>query len=196
MAVPSPAIPTFVDGNVLSASQLNALGSNISNLFTYNQGSFNTQRPCVIAKQTTGQTILTTSDTLVNFNTAPVNTNNMWTASVANTITIQTAGIYWVFAQTCWPVIAGPSFSIAGATNLFKNGTNPPSNTIASDVSLLLGQVAPASAGTTNTVGIITNLAVGDVLHLDVWQNCGGTLTLGTAFGGTFLGAIYLTPST
>ena len=195
MATPTPAIPSFTDGNVLSASQLNALGSNITNLYNYNQGGFNTQRPCVIAIQTTSQNINSATDTLVSFNSAPVNTNNMWVASQATQITIQTAGIYWIFTQVRWPVISGPAFNIAGACNIYKNGTNPPTNTIATSVSLLLGNASPVSGGTVNTAGIITNLAVGDVLYLDVWQNCGGTLGLGTSFGGTYLGAIFLTPS-
>lgn len=186
-------MPSFTDGSVLSASQLNALGSNITNLYNYNQGGFSTQRPCVIAQQTTSQNIATSTDTLVTFNQAIVNTNNMWTTSTTNTITIQTAGIYWVFAQVRWPTITTPGYGVAGACNIFKNGTNPPTNTIATSTGILLG--TGGGSGTVNTAGILANFAVGDVLYLDVWQNCGGTLGLGTQFGGTYLGAIFLTPS-
>lgn len=191
MATPTPAIPTFSDGSVLSASQLNALGSNLTNLYNYNQGGFNTQRPAVIAQQTTGQAINNQTDTLVSFNSTTVNTNNMWVASNPTYLTIQTAGIYWLFSQTRWPTIGSPTLNTVCASNIMANGTNVQTNTIASNLLPFVSN----GAGCGNQCGIIANLTAGTNIYLDVWQSSGATQTLATNFGGTFLGAIFLTPS-
>jgi hypothetical protein len=187
MATPTPAIPTFTDGQIVHAADLNALGSNITNLFNENQAGFRTQRPCVIAKQTTGQTLTTPNiDYLVNFQTAPVNTDNMWVSSVANQITIQHAGIYWLFGQVRWPPVAGTGVS----SSILLNGTSP-----SNAASTQLIPCVNTGAGPATQNGLIANLAAGSVLYLDVWQNTGGSLTLPTDFGGSYLGAIFLTPS-
>jgi hypothetical protein len=192
MVLPTPAIPTFTDGLIVHANDLNALAANLTNLYNYNQASFTSQRPCVIAKQTTGQAIANITDTLITFQSAAVNTDNMWTASVPSQITIQHAGIYFLFAQVRWPTIGSPTFATACALNLMVNGTNAGVNTIASQ---LLPFVS-AGAGSGEQCGVIVNLAVGATVFVDAWQSSGGSVTLPTNFGGTFLGAIFLTSST
>src|ERR1043165_6085029 len=121
MSIPTPTIPTFTDGMIVHAADLNALAANLTNLYNYNQAGFVSQRPCVIAKQTTGQTLATNTDTLINFQSAAINTDNMWTASVPNQFTIQHAGIYWLFTQTKWPTSAAGN---AVSSSILVNGTN------------------------------------------------------------------------
>lgn len=200
MAIPTPAVPTFTDGQVVHATDLNALGSSITNLFNYNQGGFSTQRPCVIASQTTGQSIPSISDTLVTFNTAAVNTNNMWVASQANQITIQTAGIYWLFSQIRWPSLTQSVGNISGtvgdilkavSSSILLNGTNAQTNSVATQ----LIPYVNTGAGPATQCGLIANLAAGSTVFLNAWQSALGSQTLPTNFGGSYLGAIFLTPS-
>lgn len=186
---PTPAIPSFTDGTIVHQSDLNALANNLTNLYNENQGGFRTQRDCVIATQTTGQNILNITDTLVSFNSA-LNTNNMWIGSQPNQITIQTAGIYWIFSQVRWPVIASPALTTVCASNILANGTST-ANTIASNLLPFVN----SGAGCSTQAGVIANLAAGAILYLDVWQSSGAAQTLQTNFGGSFMGAIFLTPS-
>lgn len=189
MVVPTPAIPTFTDGTVVHATDLNALGSNITNLYNYNQASFISQRPCVIAKQTTGQALTGATFTTVNFQATSINTDNMWTASVANQILIQHAGIYYVFSQLRYPVIS--PYNTANATDgyILANGT-------AFGNSITGQSLIPTanSIGTTIVATTIVNLAAGSTLYLGAQSSVG--VTLDTGVGGSFLGAIFLTSST
>jgi hypothetical protein len=192
VGVPSPVIPTFTDGVVVHQADLNALGTNLSNLYAYNQAGFRTQRPCVIVRQTTGQSIPNTTDTLVTFNVADVNTDNMWVAGSPTVITIQHAGIYWIFTQARWGAYGPATLTTVGSPSILVNGTNPATNAVAQNV---LPFVA-GGAGATSQAGWLGNLAAGATIYLNVWQNIGGTATLQTNYGNTFLGAIFLTPST
>lgn len=191
MATPSPAIPSFTDGLIVHQGDLNALASNLTNLYAYNQGGFRTQRPCVIAATTATQSISPSSGTLVTFGAASVNTDNMWTGSVATQITINTAGIYWLFGQARWPSISGASLNNGLVCNLLVNGLST-ANVVASQTLPMLN----ISPGATNQVGCIANLAAGAVVYLDVFQNAVGSITLQNDYGGSFLGAIFYTPST
>jgi hypothetical protein len=191
MATPTPAIPTFTDGLIVHATDLNALGSNLTNLYNYGQAGFRSQRPCVIAQQTTGQAIANATDTIVNFQSAAVNTDNMWTASVANQVTIQHAGIYLIFAQARFPALGSPTLNTFVACNIMANGTAV-GNTIAANNLPFTG---PLGSGPANQCSTIANLAAGATLFVDVYQTSGSTQTMQTTFGGSYLGAIFLTPS-
>lgn len=190
MPAPTPAIPSFTDGSVVHQADLNALASNLTNLFNENQGGFNTQRPCVIAQQTVAQTVNNATDTLVSFNSANVNTNNMWVAGNPTQLTIQTAGIYWVFSQVRWPTIGAPALTTVCASNILANGTST-ANTIASNLLPFVN----SGAGCGTQAGVIANLVANATLYLDVWQSSGAVQTLQTNFGSSFMGAIFLTPS-
>lgn len=191
MGTPSPAIPSFTDGLVVHQADLNALASNLTNLYNYNQGGFRTQRPAVIAQATSTQSISPSTGTLVTFGTATVNTDNMWVGGSATQITINTAGIYWLFGQCRWPAISGATLANGLVANIQVNGLNP--SDIVATQSLPMINSTP---GATNQVGVIANLAAGAVAYLDVFQNAVGSITLQTDRGGSFLGAIFLTPST
>jgi hypothetical protein len=193
MPAPTPAIPSFTDGQLLAAAPLNALASNIQNLYNYNQSGFKTQRDCVIAVQNTPQTLNGNVDTLVTFNTTTVNTNNMWIPSQPTQLTVQVAGIYWIFGQIRWPVIASATFPANwGQANLLQNGTNPNTNTISMNVV----PFTTVPSGSASQVGCIANLAAGATLYLDAYPVWTGSAALQTSFGSSYLGAVFLTPST
>ena len=187
MAVPTPAIPSFTDGTVVHQADLNALASNLTNLYAYNQGGFFTQRPTCLVKATTGQSIAVTTDVLVNFGSAVINNDNMWTASVANQITIQHAGIYLLFGQAKYPALAGATLNFGLAANLLVNGTAVPTNVVAFNLAPMINVTSAQSVAT------MASLAVNATVYLDVWHNAGAAVTLGTDRGSSFLGAVFLT---
>jgi hypothetical protein len=187
---PTPAIPSFTDGTLVRQGDLNALASNLTNLYSYNHGGFRTQRDCVIVTANSAS-IAATTDTLISFASASVNTNGMWVAGSPTQITIQTAGVYWVFSQTRWPTVNAPTNSNVVASNLLANGTAV-SNTVASNLVPMIA--TGGGAGPSNQCSTLINLAAGATLYLDVWQNASTAISTGTDYGGTFLGAIYQTP--
>lgn len=163
MATPTPAIPSFTDGTVVHQADLNALASNLTNLYSYNQGGFFTQRPCVLAKQTTGQSIPNNTHTLINMQSELIDTDNMWTASIANQITFQHAGIYLVFGQVRWPTNAANVLQAV----IYLNGTAVPGN-----VACAANMSAVNSAGG-EYVWFMANLAVNATFYLGCLQNSG-----------------------
>jgi hypothetical protein len=116
----------------------------------------------------------------------------MWTASVPDRLTIQHGGIYTLFSEVRWPTFGSPALTIVCASNVMTNGTNVTTNTIASNLLPMVN----GGAGCGTQCSTLVNLAAGATVFLDVWQNTGASQTLKTDFGGTFLGAIFLTPST
>jgi hypothetical protein len=186
MPTPSPAIPSFVDGTVVHQADLNALASNLTNLYAYNQAGFFTQRPSVLVKATSGQTVANNTHTIVAFQSSLINTDNMWTASLPNQFTIQHAGMYWVFGQVRWPASAANLIQ----TNIMVNGTAVPANIA---VTATLPAVNGSAGG--HHVAWMANLAVGATLYLDGFQNSGGTVTLDTFVGGSTFGAFFVTSS-
>jgi len=189
VATPTPAIPSFTDGTVVHQADLNALASNLTNLYNYNQAGFVTQRPCVFAKQTTGQSISNTTHTLVNMQSEVIDTDNMWTASVANQITIQHAGIYLLFARTRWPAISGANFNLGLFSHILVNGTAVPTNVVTEGIQPMINLAG------SQTVMTMANLAVNATVYLDVWHDAGSALTLATDYGSSYFGAVFLTAS-
>ncbi|TCO57115.1 hypothetical protein [Actinocrispum wychmicini] len=187
MGVPSPAIPSFVDGTVVHQGDLNALASNLTNLYAYNQAGFYTQRPSVLINTTSGQSVPNVTHTILNFQAAIINTDNMWTVAVPNQVTIQHAGIYWCFGQIRWPVSAANLIQ----SDILVNGTSIPANIA---VTSTLPAVNGSAGG--HHVAWMANLAVGATLFLDGYQNSGGAVTLDTFVGGSTFGAFFVTNST
>lgn len=192
MAVPTPAIPTFTDGLVVHATDLNALASNLTNLYLYNQAGFQSQRPCVIARQTTGQTIPNNADTVMNFQSALVNTDNMWTASVPGQLTIQHAGIYLLQGQVFYIAGGAPTLATNAGGYLCVNGTTASTNAVGAGGA----NAGQGAAGPTANMSALVNLAAGATVYLEATHTYGSSTTLRTNYGGSYLSAVFITSST
>lgn len=192
VGVPSPVIPSFTDGTVVHQADLNALASNLTNLYSYNQGAFNTQRPACMAVQTVVQAVTNSIATLVTFNSAPVNVGNMWVASQPAQITIQVAGIYYLFGQVRYAANAGATLGIVSRGNIMINGTTPGTNSVSNtDVPFMT-----AGNGPTSAAWFVSNLAVGATVYLDTLHNTGGTINTSLLYGGSFLSAFFIAAPT
>lgn len=192
MAIPTPAIPTFTDGQIVHATDLNAMASNLTNLYTYNQAGFTSQKPCVIVKQTTGQAIPNNADTVLNFQTAIINTDNMWTASVPGQLTIQHPGIYLLNGQIFYQAIGSPTLATNAGGYLCVNGTNSSLSAIGAGGT----NAGQGAAGPTANMAALVNLAAGATVFLEATHTYGASTTLRTNFGGSWLAAVFITPST
>lgn len=190
MAVPTPAVPNFTDGQLLAAAGLNALGSNATNLWNALNAGFFTQRPMALARQTTGQIVNSATDTLVNFQSAGTNTDNMFVPSQATQLTIQHAGNYLLFGQARYPAIGGSTTSMYAMSAILVNGT-------ALGNSVCIQPLVPTATGNgvTPFTATVQNLAVGATLYLYTSHNTGAAQTLPTDGGASCLGAVFLTPS-
>jgi hypothetical protein len=188
VAIPSPVIPSFTDGTVVHQADLNALATNLTNLYTYNQGAFNSQRPACMAVQTVTQAITNNVPTLVNFNSAPVNVGSMWVGSQPAQITIQVAGIYYLFGQVRYSTLAGATLGIVSRGNIMINGTTPATNSVCNtDVPFMT-----AGNGPTSAAWFVANLAVGAVVYLDTLHNAGAGVSTTLLYGGSFLSAFFV----
>lgn len=192
MATPTPAIPAFTDGTVVHATDLNAISSNLTNLYTYGQASFNSQKPCALVRQTSTQAIANNTNVQMNFQAVSVNTDNMWTASNPGQLQVQKAGIYLIQGQAFFSLVAGMTTGQTGGCYLCVNGTTPATNAVAAGASNMSTQ----NCGPTGNVSALVNLAVGATIFLVAVQTSGASNNTLTTFGGSYLSAIYQTSST
>lgn len=192
MGIPSPTIPSFVDGTVVHQADLNALAQNLTNLYTYNQGGFNTQRPCVVAVQTVSQVLPQGGSALINFQSAQINVGNMWVASQSNQITIQVAGMYCVYGSVTFPAIATAGFNLIGRADLLLNGTTPGANSVqTTDLVQTSGGI-----GVSPVAIYLSNVAAGSTFFLAGAQTLAGTQSTRVSHGSSFLAAFYIGSST
>jgi len=166
VTTPSPAIPSFTDGTVVHQADLNALGSNLTNIYNYLLGGFRTEPPIVVAQQTVAQTIATGVTAQMSYDTAVVNTNSMWVSSSPTQITIQTGGIYLALHHVVWNA-SYTGYRFCGIT---LNGTTTPTNYITNATYY----DNSAAGGTSTLCAAVYPLSVGAVLYPLAGQGSGG----------------------
>lgn len=187
MTAPTPAIPTFTDGVPVHQGSLNALGSNILNLYNFTMGGFLNAPPLCIVSQTSAQSIGTNAFTPVTFQSAVVNSPTMWVASVPGTLTVLVAGVYMITGQILWSnatATGGREADIAINGSAQANAiarSNAPGSTVL--------QVA-------NNPTAFYRLGVGATIQMTGWQNSGGALStvVGVSVLTTSLSALWISP--
>jgi hypothetical protein len=192
MGIPTPVIPSFTDGMIVHATDLNALAQNLTNLYLYNNAGFTTQKPCAIVRATTGQVIPNNADTVLNFQSAVINTDNMWTASAPGVLTVQHPGIYLLNGQVFYQAIGAPTLNTNAGGYICVNGTTSSTNAVGAGGA----NAGQGAAGPTANMSALVNLAAGATIFLEATHTYGASTTLRTNFGGSFLAAIFITPST
>jgi hypothetical protein len=192
VAIPSPTIPSFVDGTVVHQADLNALATNLTNLYNYNQGAFNTQRPNVMAVQTVARSIANSTETTMTYDSAGPNVGNMWIASQPTQLTIQIAGSYFIFGQVRYGTLGGATLGTVARGNILINGTNPAANAVSNtDVPFMT-----VGNGTTSAAWYVANLAAGATVYMSTLQNSGAAMFTALVYCGSFLSAFYIGSST
>jgi hypothetical protein len=174
-------MPTFTNGTVPTAANLNAIATGINNLGTLLTGVAATRQtiPTASAYINTTHAIPTGVDTLVSYDAYTINEDFLWTPS--NGFEVNTAGIYVIWAQINW------DYNATGvrAAHVMINGTNPTVNS-----------VAAGSANTSISAGVGTaflcvspplSLIANTPINVAVFQSTGGPLNLIPNESGTSL---------
>ncbi len=183
----APALPSFVDGTVVHQADLNSLVTNI-NVFADNaagkrQASQYLRPKLTLVKNTT-QTAANGVIVPVNWTSASNNTDNMWTASVPNQVSINTAGLYQI------------NFSV-----LFQNGLTSSGNRsiawILVNGTALSNIFAGANASIYNngwwlSCSAQVQLAIGATVFFAVYHEAGATATLDSGLGGPSASVTFL----
>lgn len=177
MVTPSPALPTFADGQVMHQTGLNALAANTSGLYKGNLGAFRTRPPLCTVRVTAAQSIPSTTDTLVTWGAADLNPDSMWSAGAPAVVTIPVVGTYFLYAQ-----LATSGSANQLAVRIMVNGIDPAVN------SLTTASCASTSCG----VSAVASIAAGSVVAVSCYQTNGAPATLQTTLGGCRLAVVLI----
>lgn len=180
MTAPTPTIPTFSDGVVVHAADLNGLGSNLTNLYNYTMAGFRTLKPQVsVHLNNTSFAVANATETEIIWDAADVNTDNMWLSTAGGQFTINTAGTYYLYLQAK-EVSSFAEFHVT----LCVNGTSTTSNAV--------GQFSATANG--GNVSAILPLAVNSTIFGFVYQATGASINLSTQYGGSRMAAYWISP--
>src|SRR4051812_38521484 len=91
---PEPEVPTFVDGQIVQQSDLQALAEHAALLFGWLQGGFRSQKPLLELRATTG--VLTNAPAFTLWQQVGVNSDFMYGSIVTPSVFINTPGIYLI----------------------------------------------------------------------------------------------------
>ncbi len=157
-------ISTFVSGAILTAAQMNGIGTNVNN--------YRVPPACRITRTAT-QSINSATDTLIAFTAgadfdteAP--SDPMFSSGTNTTMTIRTAGLYQV------------SFGVVYATN--TTGTRFAGVRLGGSATHPYEQASAGTPGDVTLSGsLLMSLSVGNALTLNVYQTSGGALNVNYA---------------
>ncbi len=114
-----PPLPSFVDGQLVRQSQLNALSANLRYLQSSVLGGQSGHKPLTVLRAVLATVCPSGAATLIKWDTADQNTDNAWSYAVdPYTVNVQTEGYYRIYFQAGTTAafsvktsIVAPSFS-------------------------------------------------------------------------------------
>jgi hypothetical protein len=178
MAKTYNTISTFTSGQVLTAAQMNEIGTNVNNYRV---------PPMCRVSLSGNQSIANTTLTDLSWATQDVDTDGMF-APTSTTITIQTAGLYLLNANVLWSTAStvGQRHMVI-TRNAAANAETPAiAGSIAASVSAGVNGYFSASA--------MVSCAVNDTIKVNVYQNSGSPLNVvagtSTQFSVAWLGQV------
>ena len=189
VTAPTPAIPTFVDGQTLTSQNTIDISSSLYNILSFTQSRettnlpLRTVKPLCVAYAKTAQAIPNAVDTIVQFKTPIANTDNMWNGAV-NYFTVVSSGWYRLSLQVHYDNSGTTSIR---AARILVNGTSPTANAVASDVR------APTTVneGTVLFCSTLAHLLQGATIYASTWANA-GAINLRTDFSSSFMSAEWI----
>lgn len=132
-------------------------------------------KPCATLLLTTGQSVSTSTNTQVSWNSASGDIWGGWSSGSPTRWTVPVAGWYKLEATIMWPSNA----TGARHAEFYQNGVENTNSTT-------VWNPSPGANQFPQPVNpVIIQCSVGDYLQVNLWQNSGGTLT--TATVGTFV---------
>lgn len=171
---------TFTDGQLVNAAALNTIGTNINSLALQTTGkatsSAAVRKPILYVSQTATRSIANNTTTAIPWDTAAVNSDNMWTSG--QTITVRTPGWYDITLQV---VFASGSAGLRAAL-IFLNGTAYPTN-LATETDRQMG----ASNAMHLQAHLLERINTGVTITAGIYQNSGGSLSTSLSRGGVWM---------
>lgn len=181
MPTPSPAIPVFASDVMVTATQLNAVGSNLTNIYTYAMGGFRTRKPICAVRATATHAVPDSTATILTWDTADLNYDAMWSAGSPTVLTVNTAGVYHLSVQPAHTG-TGPN-QLAGY--ILINGTSQTTNAVGA---------FNVGAGVMGTASALVALTVGTTIYGSIYQATGLPLNERTNLGGCRMVAEWVSP--
>jgi hypothetical protein len=191
---PTPALPTFAANEVTTAAQLNAVGSNATNLYSYLQGGFRVRRPMVAVRVTKeNREIVTNTDTRIGWDAVDFDTDNMWTGVVSEPLRINTAGWYRLGFQAMLQPITAAAGAILAARLAIWTSTLGARSLSAQAIAVSYG---PGLSGVGSKANCSQVVYLPATYEVDFWvtHTLGATAALDNSFGGTRGYALWLGP--
>lgn len=171
-----PTMDTWTASEVVTAAKMNA---NIRDA-----GNFFRNRPTCQLSATATTSATTSTYAIAVMATADVDTDAM--ADLANNrIVIKTAGVYRVTGCAYWA---------ANATGVRYTALRDGSGAAGAGTLYGLASVPGGTAGTAGCISKLIRFAVNDTVRLEIWQNSGATLGLGTPANLNFIAAEWVSP--
>lgn len=183
MPTPTPAISTFASDVMVTATQLNGVGSNLTNIYNYTMAGFRTLKPICAVRVTGTISIPDSTDTVITWDTVDINYDNMWTSSSPTVITVNTAGVYRIHVQPAHTNSAGGGHQLAGYVLI--NGTSVATNAVAG-FNIGVGQMGTCSA--------LVGLSAGNTIRGSIFQATTLSQNLRTTDGGCRMVAEWVSP--
>lgn len=166
---------------MVNATGLNAVGSNLTNLYNYTLGGFRTLKPICAVRATTQTGITAGLDTQLIWDTVDINYDSMWSSGAQGLLTVNTPGVYRIALQGAHNGVSGWALS----SYICINGTVPPSNAVGG-IEVGTGTMAGCSA----QVG----LSIGAHIYGFLFQNTPSPVSVLTGYGGCRLVAEWISP--
>ena len=171
MAKTYNTIGTFVSGNILTAVQMNQIGTNSNNY----RVPPSVRLYMASSSRANGDSNISWSGSPVQWDTESPS-DPMWAGGAATRITIRTAGIYLINAGVNWGASATGTLR---TVNILKNGAFNAGN----------GSPLNQFNGAQVTTTLVIAGAVGDYFEAQTGQNTGGALTATELFfSATWIG--------
>ena len=142
-------VPTFTAGGTATASDMNALGSDMSLVG---------KPPMAFVTATATQTATSGTDLQLAFASGDVNTDSMWVSGTNNQLKINTAGYYLVTATVMWTEPASPLAGSYRELYVKKNSTTINGSTV------FCSPAAGGNYGELQTAQVLVSCAVNDTL--------------------------------
>jgi hypothetical protein len=177
MAVAMMAPTNFTDGVLVRQADLNNLSTNLDALCQITTGktaaSGVASKPLCKLQRNAPQLISSVVNTLVQWDTEIVDTDNMWVPSVPDHMTVQTPGWYDIKFQ--YHIDAGGNAPTERVAEIFVNGTST-SNTAGS-----MDSVMSRVQGTRIQCVATEHLAAGATIYANLYQDSGVPLNIASS---------------
>jgi hypothetical protein len=190
---PYPALPTFTDGTALTDASLNALSSNLGNLYTQTQSGFRTVKPMCVVYADLDPAFAPASgvNELMPWDTVFQNTDAMFVTSQNTLFTVYSPGWYRISLQIHFDTVA----TGIRACKILINGTDPNGNAVSADAR----NPVTDGEGTVLFCSALVDCPKDTQIRANLYQdNTGDDVVSSTVtdFSGSFMSAEWIAPVT